>query len=150
MTHTQHKYNAMPFDEKARLLAARLHDKQADEPIGLILRGRSAATDAMLIATAKTQRHAQALADAVTELAREQNLEVLGVEGYKAGQWVLMDLNDVLVHIFTGDMRRLFNLEGLWLQVPRMDLALPDSSRPAAPESAQSTQDTQDAQDADA
>lgn len=134
MTHTQHKYNAMPFDEKARLLAARLHDKQAGEVTGLVLRGHSAATDAMLIATAKTQRHAQALADAVSELAREHTLEVLGVEGYKAGQWVLMDLNDVLVHIFTGDMRRLFNLEGLWLQVPRMALDLQEAPRPASPD----------------
>ncbi|GAB7080327.1 ribosome silencing factor [Megalodesulfovibrio paquesii] len=133
MMHTPPKYNAMPYDEKARLIAARLHEKQAEEISGHQLKGYSAATDAMLIATAKTQRHAQALADALGELAREQSLEVLGVEGYKAGQWILIDMNDVLVHIFMGEMRRLFNLEGLWLQVPRITFNFSET-RPPLPE----------------
>lgn len=135
MIEREKQYSDMPYDQKVRLLAHRLFDKQANEIMGLQLKGISTATDAMLLATAKTQRHAQALADAIGDAAKEANLEYLGMEGYKAGQWVLIDLNDVLVHIFIGEMRRLFNLEGLWLQAPRMELSLPDpATQRAVPE----------------
>lgn len=130
---TEKKYNDLPVLEKVRLMAATLHEKQARDLVGLHLHGLTSATDAMLVATATSQRHAQALADALGRLAREESLEMLGQEGYAAAQWILVDCNDVLVHIFHGDMRGLFNLEGLWIKAPRMDLGLPESARPGQP-----------------
>jgi len=100
--------------EKATQVASWLEDKQARDILALDLQGLSEATDCMIIATARNVRHAQALADHVLHEVADMSWEMLGMEGYKTGQWVLVDLNDVVVHVFQPKMRDYFNLEGLW------------------------------------
>ncbi len=104
--------------DTAAQVADWLEDKQARDILGLDLRGLSEATETMLIASARNLRHAQALADHLLHQVADSKGEMLGMEGYKTGQWVLVDLNDVVVHIFQRDMRDFFNLEGLWAQAP--------------------------------
>lgn len=104
--------------EKAHFYAGCLEEKQASDILGLDLQGLSSTSEAMLVATARNVRHSQALADALMKCASERKDEVLGIEGYKTGQWVLVDMNDVVVHIFQRDVRGYFNLEGLWAQAP--------------------------------
>lgn len=99
---------------KAREVAMWLREKKAAEVAAFDLSGLSAVTESMVIATARSARHAQGLADYLLQKAGEDKLEMLGMEGYEAGQWILVDLNDVLVHIFQEDNRKKFNLEGLW------------------------------------
>lgn len=100
--------------EKARLVAGWLEDKQALDILGLDLRGLSEATESMIVVSARNLRHAKALADHLLHMVAENSWEMLGMEGYKTGEWVLVDLNDVVVHIFQPAVRDFFNLEGLW------------------------------------
>ena len=69
-------------------------------------------------------RHAQALADYVLEKVGQSGLEYMGMEGYKGGDWILLDLNDVIVHIFLTDTRQFYNLEGFWARGKEVDLNL--------------------------
>ncbi|MCM0755840.1 ribosome silencing factor [Desulfovibrio aminophilus] len=108
------KYNVIPGPEKAALVAAWLVEKQARDVLALDVRGLSSVSDAVLVATAKNLRHGKALADQVLDLCGEHRFEYLGMEGYQAGEWVLLDLNDVVVHIFQEDQRRFYNIEGMW------------------------------------
>ena len=64
--------------------------------------------------SATSVRHAQSLADGVSALCHEQNYEYLRMEGYNAGQWILVDCNDIVVNIFQQSVRDLYQLENLW------------------------------------
>ena len=78
------------------------------------LTGQGAFTDALLVASATSVRHAQSLADGVSALCHEQNFEYLRMEGYTTGQWILVDCNDIVVNIFQQSVRDLYQLENLW------------------------------------
>ena len=68
----------------------------------------------MVIASGGSARQISALADRVIREARDAGYRVLGVEGQAQGDWVLVDLNDVIVHLFRGETRDLYNLETMW------------------------------------
>lgn len=82
----------------------------------------SSVADVFIIATAKNSRHAQALADWVLGKAKESGVGYLGMEGYSGASWILLDLNDVLLHIFTEETRSFYNLEGLWSEAGRIEV----------------------------
>jgi ribosome-associated protein len=88
--------------------------KKASDVVVLDLEGVNSFTDAVVIATVKSVRQSRALADEISKLAKGENYEHLRVEGKDSNQWVLIDLNDVLVNIFQEDARGAFNLESLW------------------------------------
>ncbi len=121
------KYSDIPSPDKARLVCAWLDDKQAGNIKALDVRGISQVTDVIVLATARTGRHAQALADHVLDMAGSENIEYLGMEGYKGAEWVLMDLNDVVVHIFQSEVRSFYNLEGLWAEGIPLDTGLAET-----------------------
>ena len=70
--------------------------------------------DWMIIATGRSDRHVKALADALLEAGREVGWRPLGVEGVRQGEWVLVDFQDVIVHVMQSAMREFYNLEKLW------------------------------------
>ena len=76
------------------------------------------------MASAASVRQAQALADHVLACCGDHGFSYLGMEGYRTGQWVLVDLNDVLVNIFQEDQRSFYNLEGLWSEGKPIPLSL--------------------------
>lgn len=75
--------------------------------------------DAVLIATATSRRHAQGLADGILRICTDLHREFLGMEGYDGGQWILVDCNDVIVHIFQSDLRQLYRLEDLCVELEK-------------------------------
>ena len=105
---------AVPLAERLAALAAFLEDHKAEDVVSLELAGENAFAEAMLVATAGSMRQAQALADGVAELSRERGFECLRIEGYAAAQWILVDCNDIIVHILLGPARELYRLEDLW------------------------------------
>lgn len=118
------KYIDISSPDKARLVAGWLDDKQATNLRALDVRHISQVTDVILLATARTGRHAQALADHILDMTGSEKVEYLGMEGYKGGEWILMDLNDVVLHIFQSEVRSFYNLEGLWAEGHPLELGL--------------------------
>jgi ribosome-associated protein len=76
--------------------------------------GATAITDAMVIASGNSDRHVKSLARAVLDAARQAGVKPLGVEGEAGGEWILLDLNDIVVHVMLPRMRDFYNLEKLW------------------------------------
>ncbi len=80
----------------------------------LPLQGRTIVADAFIIATGRSKIQTRSIADAITESARAQGFPVARTEGYADGGWILIDLRDVVVHVFTPEQRAFYNLERLW------------------------------------
>ncbi len=116
------KYNPMESQPKALLVAQWLRDKKGQDVEVIDVAGVCPIAEAVILVSATSQRHAKGLAAHVLDCAAEENLEYLGMEGQKEGEWILVDLNDVLVHIFSGDRRDLLDLEGLWSEGERLKL----------------------------
>ncbi len=119
----------MPTRDKAVLVASWLHDKKARDVVALDVAPFSPICEAMVVASAANVRQAKALADHVLERCGEEGLSYLGMEGYRLGQWVLLDLNDVLVHIFQEDLRPFYNIEGLWSEGQTIPLPFVQSEK---------------------
>lgn len=93
----------------------------------LDLGGSGAFTDFFLICSATSTRHAQAISDAIAEeMKRRSGLRPSHLEGYRQGEWILMDYLNFVVHIFTERMREFYNLERLWKS--SRQLPVPESS----------------------
>ena len=73
-----------------------------------------AIADYFVIATGNTSSQTQAIADEVEKVALENGMTLVGVEGYREGSWILVDLGDIIVHVFTPEAREYYNLERLW------------------------------------
>jgi ribosome-associated protein len=91
--------------------------------------------DAFLIATGTSDRHVRSVADAILETTEGMGRSPLGVEGYDEGRWVLIDLNEVVIHIFQEEVREYYDLERLWNDAPAIELGQPPE-RPAGRETA--------------
>lgn len=109
------------FRERALEISGWLEEKQARDIVALDVAGINAITDAVVIVSATSWRHAQTLADWVLERCGRSGYELLGREGYDSGTWLLIDLNDIVVHIFLQDYREFYNLEGLWRDAARLE-----------------------------
>ena len=79
----------------------------------------SALFDRVIIATGDSNRHVKALARSVHDKAREADVVVIGIEGEETGEWVLVDLGDIVVHVMQPAVRAYYNLEELWKVVPK-------------------------------
>jgi ribosome-associated protein len=108
--------------EKAVLVATWLLEKKAHDVVALDVAAINPVCEAMVVASAANVRQAKALADHVLERCSEQGLSYRGMEGHRVGQWVLLDLNDVMIHIFLEELRPFYNLEGLWSEGERIPL----------------------------
>jgi ribosome-associated protein len=108
------KYSTVSSQEKVAKIIEWLEAKKASDVVVLDLEGVNSFTDAVVIATVKSVRQSRALADEISKLAKGENYEHLRVEGKDSNQWVLIDLNDVIVNIFQEEARGSFNLESLW------------------------------------
>jgi ribosome-associated protein len=107
----------------ARLMAhlkrgvAALLDKKAEKLVVLNLQGLTSVADYFVLATASSDRQAQALADAVEAALKAEGRRPLSIEGYSS-PWILVDYGDVVFHIFHDEARRFYGLERLWGDAP--------------------------------
>lgn len=108
--------------ELARLAALAALDKKAENLVVLDVRGLSSYTDFFVIMSGRSTRHVQGLAQAVDVALRHKNVKDGNTEGLNEGHWVLLDYNDVVVHIFYSEDRGFYDIEGLWHDAPRVDL----------------------------
>lgn len=91
-----------------------LNDLKAQDVTTLDVRAHSSFTDFMVISTGTSRRHVNAIVDAVVLDAKHRGVKLLGLEGQKAGEWVLIDLGDVVVHVMQREARKFYDLERLW------------------------------------
>lgn len=107
--------NASNLPERLNAILADLQDHKAQDVVSLDISTQAGNfADYLLVATASSQRHARSLADALADVCHKNGYEYLRVEGYQEGQWILVDLNDIVVNIFQADTRQLYRLEDLW------------------------------------
>ncbi len=105
-----------------------LSDLKAQEVTVVDVRKLTSITDFMVIASGSSNRHVRSIADHVIEVAKQKGHEPLGVEGHEHGEWVLVDLADVVVHIMQPGIRDFYKLESLW-SVGKEDAAQPASGQ---------------------
>ena len=113
----------MPRRTKKRLKSAKeisafaltvLDDLKAENVLRLDVRHLTSLFDVMLVASGRSDRHVRALAEALIERAAQAGIPLLGVEGKRSGEWVLVDLVDVVVHVMLPRTRAFYELEKLW------------------------------------
>ncbi len=97
-------------------------EKKALDPVLLEMKGLSSVTDYFLLCTGKSDRQVQAIARSIEETLEKKGIRPLGQEGVANGRWILMDYNDVVVHIFLEPIRKFYDLEGIWSDAPRIEL----------------------------
>lgn len=107
------------------LVVAALEDMKGVDVHALDVRGSTPLTDFMVIASGTSDRHVKSLAGSVLDKAREAGVKPLGVEGEQEGEWVLVDLRDVVVHVMRPQVRDFYNLEKLWSMQGSTDNSVP-------------------------
>ncbi|HCY8681599.1 ribosome silencing factor [Staphylococcus aureus] len=95
-----------------------IDNKKGEDTISLEMKGISDMTDYFVVTHGNNERQVQAIARAVKEVANEQNIEVKRMEGYNEAHWILIDLADVVVHVFHKDERNYYNIEKLYQDAP--------------------------------
>ncbi len=93
-------------------------EKKAADIVLLDLSGLTTITDYFVICSGQSERQVQAVAEAIVEASEEAGRAPIGVEGSSASRWVLVDLGDVIAHVFTPDERAYYRLERLWGDAP--------------------------------
>ena len=91
-----------------------LEASKARDIVALDVSRRTTVADYMVIATGMSKRHICGTANKIVEGAKEQGFRPLGVEGMDTGEWVLVDLGDIIVHVMREEVRQFYMLENLW------------------------------------
>jgi ribosome-associated protein len=108
--------------DKALLCMKIIKERKAVDPILFEVGKMTDLTDYFIIAGGNSSRQVQAIIQYVVRRMREKGLRPLGVEGEQEGHWVLMDYGDVVIHVFYQPVREFYDLEGLWIEAPRVEI----------------------------
>lgn len=100
--------------ELQAFIVDKIDDIKGLDIISIDVKGKSSITDCMIICTGTSSRHVASIADHVVESAKNAGILTLGVEGEKEGDWVVVDLGDIIVHVMQDESRQLYALEKLW------------------------------------
>lgn len=109
---------------KAALIIEAALELKAEEPVVLDMRKLTAYADTFIILSGRSNRQVRSIADAIVHALKAHGDQPLGVEGLDDGSWVLIDCNDAIVHVFDPETRERYDLERLWRDAPKLDLAL--------------------------
>ena len=106
--------------EKTRLVVDAALMVKAEDVVALDVKELASFADVFVVATGRSDRQVRAVADSIEKAVREAGEPVLGVEGYPEGRWVLIDLADVIVHVFQPESRAHYDIERLWSDAPQL------------------------------
>ncbi|MAE94805.1 MAG: ribosome silencing factor [Planctomycetota bacterium] len=109
--------------QRVRALAEAALERKAQNAVALDVRELTSFADAFLLLTGTSDRHVRSVADSVIEAAKAAGARPLGIEGEDESRWILIDLGDVVVHVFQEEAREFYDLDRLWQDAPLIDLA---------------------------
>ena len=109
---------------KAKLVANAALDKLATDVVAIDVSGVVSFADIFLIASGRSDRQVRSIAEGIEVAIKKDGGHVMGVEGRDEGRWVLIDLGDVIVHVFQQMVREHYDLERLWSDAPPIDLGI--------------------------
>jgi ribosome-associated protein len=104
----------MEIDTLKDVVIKALEDMKAKDIVILDVRGKTSITDIMIVASGTSDRHVKSIAQTVAFQAKQAGEAPLGTEGMEDGEWALVDLNGVVVHIMQPKVRDFYHLERLW------------------------------------
>lgn len=116
----------MNSDELCDLVVDALEEIKGQDIVKLDVRNMTTVTDWMIVASGTSGRHVQALIENVALKSKAAGHRPSGIEGEDGGEWVLLDLQDALVHVMLPKIREFYNLEKLWSITPSGDAAATD------------------------
>ncbi|NLA74145.1 MAG: ribosome silencing factor [Deltaproteobacteria bacterium] len=108
--------------DKALLATDIIMEQKAVDPVLLNIGGMTSFADFFLIAGGSSTRQIQSIGRHLVEKMREHGFKSYGTEGESEGQWILMDYGDLIIHLFYEPIRAFYDLEGLWMEAPRIEL----------------------------
>lgn len=101
-------------DETLKIVLARLEDMKAEDIVTIDLNGKSSIADFMVVASGRSNRHVGSVADNVVQELKKFGRKDIRVEGQPVCEWVLIDIGDVVVHVFRPEARDFYSLEKMW------------------------------------
>lgn len=102
------------------LVLTSLEDSKAEDIVSIDIAGKSALGDHMVVASGRSTRHVAAICDHLISDLKEEGFGNARVEGLDAGDWVLIDTGDIIVHVFRPEIREFYNIERMW-SAPELD-----------------------------
>jgi ribosome-associated protein len=108
------KKQEMLSEDLVKLTIAALEDIKAQDITTIDVREKTSITDFMVIASGTSSRHVKSLVDNVLEKVKEKGVRPIGSEGLDTGEWALLDLGDIVVHVMLPTARQFYDLERLW------------------------------------
>ena len=112
--NTQTARDELTTNQLEQLVVSSLEDFKATDTLVIDVSGKNPLTERMVIASGNSTRHVKSMAENLIVKAKAAGNAPLGVEGMSEGEWVLVDLNDVIVHLMLPQTRAFYNLEKLW------------------------------------
>lgn len=117
------------FDE-LNAIAQVIFDKKGSNILAIDARNVSTMADYFIVAEGTVDRHIQSICSAIYDLRKELRQVPLNIEGQKEGNWIVIDYGDIVIHLFTPELREKYNIESLWREGKIIDLKIKVSSRP--------------------
>ncbi|MBC6497745.1 MAG: ribosome silencing factor [Alphaproteobacteria bacterium GM7ARS4] len=105
----------VPCRDKVRMITRHLDSYKAEDIVTIPLQGKSILADYMVIASGNNARHVKALADKLIRRFKGKTPSPIAIEGMARGDWVLLDMGDIIVHLFKPEVRLFYRLEKLWM-----------------------------------
>ena len=96
--------------------------KKAYDLIALDIKGISSFADYFIICSATSNRQVQAIASSIELDLKKERIYPLGIEGFSEGEWILLDYDEVIIHVFYQPLREFYELERLWADAPRIEI----------------------------
>ncbi len=109
-------------------------DKKGLEPLLLDVRGLCSYCNYQLVVSGRSDRQVDAISEAIVVGMKAEGIRPISTEGKRGGHWALLDFGDFLVHVFHHPSREHYDLEGLWVDAPRVEIEVPADARIAADE----------------
>ncbi|MDX3773649.1 ribosome silencing factor [Chromatiaceae bacterium AAb-1] len=104
----------MQTAELVTFIQDKIDDMKGRDIVTLDVRGKSSVTEFMIICSGTSSRHTRSIAEHIATEVKQAGIVPLGIEGENSGEWVLLDLDDVVVHVMVEESRNFYQLEKLW------------------------------------